>query len=136
MNTILKFLKKLFAGTVKKTDSKNSSKQSESSNIPKPDEKQMQERWPVPETPFMIVKLENSYFVTFMEYRLTDPVLSITDAWEQANHPGWQLHVNLINAIILHHERMKTESTKHEVTEANRNYMKNLKKHTSLLNHK
>lgn len=128
---IWKFLKKLFVGTVKKTDNKHSD-----SNIPKPDDKQLQERWPVPQTPFQIVKLENSYFITFMEYRLTDPVLSIVDAWNEANHPGWQLHINLINAIILHHETVKTANQKAEATEANRNYMKNLKKQTSLLNGK
>lgn len=122
MKKILKFLRGLFVGSVSVTH-----KQHSESNIPKPDDKQLQEKWPVPETPFMIVKLEGSFFVTFREYRLTDPVMSIVEAWTQANHPDWQLHINLINAIILTHENMKKELIETDVKASNKKFMANLK---------
>lgn len=122
MKKILKFLKGLFVGSVSVTPNKNWE-----SNIPKPDDKQLQEKWPVPETPFMIVKLEGSFFVTFREYRLTDPVQSIIEAWKQANHPDWQLHINLINAIILTHDNMKEEIRKTDVKASNKKFMSELK---------
>lgn len=122
MKTIWKFLKGLFVGSVSKTPNKDSK-----SNIPKPDEKQLQESWPVPETPFIIIKLEESFFVTFREYRLTDPVRTIFEAWDQATHPNWQLHINLINAIILFHDKMKDEINAAEIKASNKKFMTSLK---------
>lgn len=119
---IWQFLKELFVGSVCVTPKQNSE-----SNIPRPDDKQLQEKWPVPETPFLIVKLERSFFVTFREYRLTDPVMSIVEAWTQANNPDWQLHINLINAIILTHDAMKEELRKADVKASNKKFMAELK---------
>lgn len=115
-------LAKIFGGNAKKTRS------NEYGNIPTPDDRQIKEVWIVPETPFCVIKMENSYFVTFREYRLTDPVNSIIEAWNDATHPGWQLHINLMNAIILTHDTMKEELRKTDVATSNKKFMSNLTK--------
>lgn len=123
-------LAKILGGNAKKTHNK------EYGNIPKPDDTRIQEAWPVPETPFMIIKLEELFFVSWKEYRLTNPTKSIIEAWEQANHPDWQLHINLITSIFIELNNIQNETEKMEKNAANENYLKNLKKRTTILNNK
>jgi hypothetical protein len=68
---------------------------------------QLIKRHDIPNTPFVIVEIENEYFATMGQYRMTEKYSNYEDAYNSIMDNNWN---NVTNLIIVLTEILKNQN--------------------------
>lgn len=72
-----------------------------------PNEKKLHEQFNVPDTPFKIIKLIDTYFVTLGKYKISQEFKTFEEAKNSAYDATWEKIMLVIQAMIENNEHTK-----------------------------